>query len=141
MPNPTRSKRVSDPAELSLYTCSYHEIDRAGRVNGVPVRTSQGRPRIVDHELPVCRGIMPSSHLLGQWKKMTPTEWDAKYIDVLDAKAEQIDRELMDLHDEYGGRPLVLCCFERDVKDCHRLIFANWWERRYGTAVPELGPE
>lgn len=39
------------------------------------------------------------------------------------------------------GKDLVLCCYEdvRDGRDwCHRLVFAEWWEKQTGEKILEL---
>ena len=39
------------------------------------------------------------------------------------------------------GKDIVLCCYE-DVRKpgewCHRQVFASWWLKRTGEAIPEL---
>ena len=40
-----------------------------------------------------------------------------------------------------GGQDVALCCFEKDRKDCHRLLVAEWLQRGLGIEVPEWGAE
>lgn len=39
------------------------------------------------------------------------------------------------------GKPVVLCCYE-DVRQpnewCHRLVFAEWWQKQTGEVIEEL---
>jgi uncharacterized protein (DUF488 family) len=51
----------------------------------------------------------------------------------------RIAAELGAISSEAGGRTLVLLCFEANPKDCHRRVFADFWESRTGQRVPELG--
>lgn len=44
-------------------------------------------------------------------------------------------------HYEQFEKDIVLCCFEDVRKEsewCHRLVFAEWWEKRTGVKIPEL---
>ena len=36
------------------------------------------------------------------------------------------------------GKDVALCCFEKDRKDCHRKLVAEWLERELGIEVPEF---
>jgi hypothetical protein len=69
-------------------------------------------------------------------------EYERLYV----AKLEKIGAEAITQRlDSFGrgGKSVVLLCYE-DIRKgdgdwCHRRMFAEWYERRTGIAVPELG--
>lgn len=48
---------------------------------------------------------------------------------------ERIERMLR----KHGAETAVLLCFEEDAQNCHRGMFAKWWEEQTGEKVPDLG--
>ena len=65
--------------------------------------------------------------------------FDREYLAQLERHAGDIEAKLGWLTGAYGD--ICLCCFERRVRgpaDCHRRLFAGWWEQRTGEVVPEL---
>ena len=52
--------------------------------------------------------------------------------------ADRIGAALKKISDEEGGADLCLLCYEKDPAECHRSMFARWWQTRTGQAVEEL---
>ena len=53
----------------------------------------------------------------------------------------QVDAlEFYNLLERMGrGKDVALCCFEKDVKDCHRKLVGEWLTRELGIEVKEFG--
>lgn len=129
-------------SELTLHTASwtavYHHSKGVGAGNEgfMPVRTSVGLPRFWSEAkaFPVAKLITPYG-----LRKLTGDDFRAAYLGRLaEAGFDRILDELCQIHTAYGGKPLVLLCFEKDRKDCHRSMFAAWWETMTGEAINEL---
>jgi hypothetical protein len=105
---------------------------------GRPIRISLARPRY--------RTSIESDDRL--WD-LTPRpsyfrapleEFDRRYIAQLDRVGVKSLREQFRVLDD--GRPLILLCFERNVRsgaDCHRRRFAEYWELHTGEIIPQIG--
>jgi len=71
-------------------------------------------------------------------------EWDenfeANYRKQLEKiGVEAIEREFQRLWSEYPDKPIILLCFENVYeKDCHRRMFARWWQENTGETIEEL---
>ena len=67
-------------------------------------------------------------------------DFEAAYVAELEAAGvAKIGDLLRRFSEEAGGKPLVLLCYEKNRADCHRSMFARWWEGKTGQAVEELG--
>jgi uncharacterized protein (DUF488 family) len=53
---------------------------------------------------------------------------------------EKIVSSLARIGGEYGGKSLVLLCWERHGEFCHRRLFAEWFRENISIEVPELAP-
>jgi len=128
--------------EHKLYTWCWRDALKYEGEDIVLVRTSVGHPRWipkeVSREIPAVEELMPKGLLGGD----IPTdEWKRRYRQRLEEFGETEIREaLAAIYRQHEGRPLVLLCFEHDPVDCHRSVFAEWWEEQTGVAVPEFGP-
>jgi uncharacterized protein YeaO (DUF488 family) len=124
---------------LPLRTASHAERRAILAAGAVHVRISRGHPRGTP-SLPVVRELMPARELFAELHELDWTAWQARYVAGLDGQPEAIEQRLAELAAEHPGQTLVLCCFERVERGehCHRRAFAEWWEARTGTAVPEL---
>jgi hypothetical protein len=123
---------------VDLATGRYQSFDPA---QGVPVRTTVGRPRFrlgyeLKHEI---RELAPVGLM-----NLDGAEFEAAYrarLDRLDLGALVERFEAISAAE--GGQRVVLLCFE-DVwagQACHRRTFAAWFEEQPdGWSVPELEP-
>jgi hypothetical protein len=109
---------------------------------GVPIRTTIGSPKFWRHgPMERIAGITPYG-VFRNPDLETTEEQQAAYMARLDDRADQILTDLDKLAARHPGKNLVILCFD-DVwagVECHRRWFANWWETRFGTEVPELEP-
>jgi uncharacterized protein YeaO (DUF488 family) len=104
----------------------------------VLVRISVGRPRwvrsAVTQAIPYVEELAP----VGLRHIEDDAEFERLYRDRLDGFGiEALDARFQELHDGTQGRPLALLCFEHDPKECHRVMFAKWWQERTGEIVRE----
>jgi hypothetical protein len=104
------------------------------------VRISLGTPRWaarVAAGLPYIEELAPA----GCFKIRDIEGFRRCYFERLErAGVEQIQERFQELIDEHDGRPLVLLCFEKARKDCHRGDFAEWWLQRTGERIDEFDP-
>lgn len=56
-----------------------------------------------------------------------------------EAGVDRIDGLLRGLSVDAGGKPLILLCYERSPQECHRSMFARFWQEKTGQEVAELG--
>lgn len=125
-----------------LYTWSFRDALAAQLEGVVLVRISLGKPRWasrgVANAMPYIEELAPR----GMFHVDDPSEFRRLYRERLDGFGPELlvrrFRELADAHDGLPLLPLVLLCFERDRRDCHRGDFAEWWQERTGQAVPEF---
>jgi uncharacterized protein YeaO (DUF488 family) len=102
---------------------------------GVAVRTSVGTPKWWQSALEHVREVTPYG-IFGH-----TDEW-SEYRRLYVARLDRIDttvllRRFNDISARHGGRPLVLLCFERDRRRCHRSLLADWLEAHGFGPVPE----
>lgn len=121
----------------SLATCSFYEFRPD---MGQPVRISLGVPKFrLSWRLPSVR--LEELTPRGWYFRAPPEVFARKFLEQLDQVG--VDRLRGIFEDTLeGDGPLVLLCFERDVRsgnDCHRRRFADWWQKNTGEFVPELG--
>ncbi len=131
--------------ELTIHTASWTAVYRhrqtfdAPRDMGfMPVRTSVGIPRFWPEAqgFPVAKLITPYG-----LRKLEGEAFTTAYLARLaEAGVEKITAELKEISITYGGKPLALLCFERQQSDCHRGMFAEWWEGQTGEVVTEIEP-
>lgn len=118
-----------------MTTCSW----RAYRPKmGVLARITLGKaPGWFRHEHEEVRLLAPPPRV---FRLRDDAAFEAAYEQHLNAVGVERLRWVFErLARERGGQRLVLLCFEADVADCHRGLFASWWRERTGQAVPELG--
>lgn len=122
--------------ELDLFTTSY---PRFTPDMGVPVRSSNGTPKYrLGYEL-----VHIASRLIPPWKlvrsPVSDAEFDVLYARELDRRGmAEVRGELERIARSAGDSRLVVMCFEKNPRQCHRRAFARWWEDRTGQEVPEL---
>jgi Protein of unknown function, DUF488 len=125
-----------------LATCSYRDYRRdmgtAVRITlGVPRWISLPDPRYSKYaKWPYLKELAPDR----AWFDAPGDEFDRHYLAKLERYAADIERKLTWIEPEHGR--LCVLCFERNVKgphDCHRRIFAEWGQERWGVEIPELG--
>lgn len=82
--------------------------------------------------------ITPYGLIGDKARELTPDEWEARYLARLDRHGvDRIRTRFADVSATYGGKPLILLCWEVEPADCHRGMFARWWEEQTGQHVPE----
>ena len=77
----------------------------------------------------------PEMLRIGDWE-----EYRCQYREKILAPLDP-DRVLRELGVEGAGHDIVLLCFEKDRKQCHRGLVAEWFLETKGIHVPELGDE
>ena len=125
-----------------LATCSYTGYQPE---MGTAVKISSAAPRYIkmpaerygnrEHWI-YLRELAPSA----SYRDASDAVFLRAYTAHLEHLADQIEFKLRLIPVEHGR--LVLLCFEKDVSNplaCHRRVFAEWWEKRTGHEVPELG--
>jgi hypothetical protein len=123
-----------------LYTSRYAARTLIVESGLATVRISVGHPRWkLGYELSgACPLLAPTRDML----RLPIEEYRVRYEARLEAAGvETIAAALKALSEKAGGRGLVLLCFEDLTKPgewCHRRLFADWWEKKTGRAVPEL---
>ena len=115
-----------------IATCSYAGFREE---YGVPIRTSVGpHPayRDVEHI-----GALTPYGIFGVMADQPVAEQRAAYWSRLHRFAASIDRRLDQLTDQHAVT-LVLLCWCRDSRTCHRGWAADWFAEHHGLTVPEL---
>lgn len=103
----------------------------------VAVGISRGAPRFrVGYRYRRLPDLYPDGWMFG-------IEDDARFEKVYVAKLDRlgVDRIMEGLgkiSDKEGGADLALLCYEADPAQCHRSMFARWWESETGEVVEEL---
>lgn len=122
-----------------LYTNRFQTFESG---SGVPVRISNGAPRWrLPYDLThAVHEVMPAWPLVKA--NLPHPEFAARYVDALeDAGLDVILSRFRAIMAAESDTRLVLMCFEdlSTGSTCHRTVFADWWERRTGRVVTELG--
>jgi hypothetical protein len=129
---------MSACSTASLFTGRYAAIRDVPAGLIVPVRASVGVPRFIKaaRSFPAIHELMPYGCL---FKIDDLEEFTWRYRRRLEKHAAVIDARLAELHREYPGRPLVLCCFEDLSRTwCHRRVWADWHAERTGVVIEEF---
>lgn len=104
-----------------------------------PVRISLGKPRWTP---PGRKTWLYVAELAprGWYLRRDRERFTAAYLSQIDRLADEIERKLGWLTDQYG--PIVLCCWERrpdrPSEWCHRTLAAAFLEATFGLQVSEL---
>lgn len=128
--------------DLKLFTGSWsslHQASRIGPLPVVPVRTSNSAPKFWPAAAgsPACDELTPPKWIaFGKLDREKARKGYRRGLHL--AGVDRITARLCQIAEQHEGRPLVLLCFEKDRADCHRLWFAQWWEKQTGVVVPEL---
>lgn len=131
---------------VPLLTSHWRELlaqldpDLTERPAFTPVAVSVGVPRNLTWARTMrCSEITPWGLVGAKARELTPQEWEARYLARLERNGvEAITARLQTLYTSYGNHPLVLLCWEPDPDDCHRGMFARWWEQQTKQKVPEV---
>ena len=67
-------------------------------------------------------------------------EYKEKYFERLDGYGVEKIRKAIEEASE-GHENVILMCHEKDKKECHRSMFAEWWFKNTGEIIPEYGEE
>jgi hypothetical protein len=121
-----------------LFTARYLAENALAGGEVVPVRVSMRPPLVpLSYKLEeTAWSLVPEPWMTGEWPWLSPTYWCH-----LDGQgAQKIGKELRDISERCGGKPLALLDYE-DLAKGHRslrVVFAAWWEANAGQVVPEL---
>jgi hypothetical protein len=132
---------IEDPSHLRIATASWPTafvMVREG-LDLVPVRTSRGVPKFwpAAEGFPYVAELAPDGWMLS----LNVEQFRSAYLAKLDRIGlEAISDRLAAIETEQDST-LMLCCFEAARADCHRGLFADWWQDRTGRVVPEVGAE
>lgn len=104
---------------------------------GLAIRASLGMPKKgFAHPLEELRVATPHP----SYFRASDEEFERRFLEQLNrAGVVTIRRKLQEFADSHGATTVVLLCFERDRADCHRGMFAQWWEDQTGERIEELG--
>lgn len=135
-----QQKKHSEPIDGFSFTLATANFKGYALDMGTPVRISNGMPKF---KLPVTlKYKIPLLFPRWEWvqdQNLSVRDFRAKYWRGLDAIGlDNIGDVLQAISDDSGGKPLVLLCYERMPRDCHRGDFAMWWKDRTGVSIPEL---
>lgn len=103
-----------------------------------PVSIARWTPESMN-DIVSCKEFAPSDNLLSLYKKgyMTEGEYGGAYIDELKQLGDDRIRGILsELEETYGN--VVLCCFEKSGKVCHRNILAYYCTDVLGIDVKEF---
>jgi hypothetical protein len=119
---------------VEIVTSSYRRYSPG---DGVPVRITLGKtPPYFSYPHETLRVLAPPPWV---FKIEDEEQFRRAYRHHLyRATAERIAQALEEIASRHPGRRLVLLCFEADARECHRSMFASWWEERTGQRVHEL---
>jgi len=126
---------------FTLWTSRFYnpvvkERDNLIRVGIVLWRPRYGLGYDVDAYLTELR---PDQYMMG----LEDDAFTAAYMAKLDRQGVDVIRQRLDeIRATHGQREIVLLCYEH-VKDpteydCHRQLFARWWEQKTGESIEEL---
>ncbi len=65
-------------------------------------------------------------------------EYRDKYFERLDSYGVDYIRKSIEAASE-GHENVILMCHEKDKTECHRSLFAEWWEQHTGEKIEEFG--
>lgn len=130
--------RESGPPIATWSWSGAHQAWRDGRLVVQPVRISLGVPKF--WPAAVLCPFIPELAPDGSMMNLDGERFRAAYLAKLrrvgvDMIAERFEAIAMTA----TAGTLALCCFERDRRDCHRGLFADWWLEATGEVVPEVG--
>lgn len=123
-------------SKLELFTTHYKAFNPE---SGVPVQTSNGRPKFtLDYPL-----RYKAQLLYPEWSavraNLSVEEFNQRYFEVMDSRGlDNVTDILESIAEHAGDNRLVIMCFEKNPRECHRRAFAEWWESKTGEMVPEL---
>ena len=140
--------QATHSATPRLVTSRYQTLNANGGEAAGPfaaIRTSVTAPRFpLKYKLAgASLALIPPSKLLNLYRREAIT-WNGyvrgyrHHLDIMGA--ELIERELTALSESHQGKPLALLCFcnVKEGENCHRRVFADWWEEKTGWVTPEI---
>ena len=120
-----------------IYTSYYSNTKNINTRDNCYVSISVGTPKwVLPYELHHCKVLKPFS-IFGMYDNMVDYEREyRKYLDSVGV--DKIRRAFRAIMEESGKKNLVLLCYEKDKKECHRYTFAKWWYEQTGEVVQEI---
>lgn len=118
-----------------IYTSYYSKKDGIDIERNQYCSISVGYPRWkLPYSTTQCRLLKPYG-VFGVYQD--GPEYEKAYRARLDRiGVDLIRKELQEAQN--GKENIVLLCFEKDKTQCHRYIFAKWWEEHTGEKVEEI---
>lgn len=112
-----------------IYT-SYHAV---AKENHIGISTSRARYSKV---FKYYSQLTPASIIGSDWRNLSDEEYIIRFKKGLEnLNAEKVFNELKNLA---GGGDVVIVCFEKYDKMCHRHIVADWISEKLGLEIKEL---
>lgn len=122
---------------MNIYTGYYSKMSKYLENNLVPVAISRGIPDFCK-DIDRMDSFMPSFQTLidYKYKKINEKEYTRQYMrDVLYyLNPEEVYH---DFEVRYGGKDVILLCYESSEKFCHRHIISDWFNNA-GITVKEF---
>ena len=118
-----------------IYTSYYSKKDGIDTERNRYCSISVGTPRWkLPYELAHCRALKPYG-VFGVYQD--GPEYEKAYRAKLDKiGVEEIRRQIKEAQGDKEN--IILLCYEKNKKECHRYIFAQWWEEKTGEKVEEI---
>lgn len=123
--------------QYQLFTTCYK---RMRQTDGVPLQISNGRPKFsLPYDLVYKAPPLYPAWELVKNRNLPVAQFREAYWAGLDKLGVEFLHEMFQMiAADANDNRLVLLCFEKDKKDCHRGDFAIWWTRRTGELIKEL---
>lgn len=94
-----------------------------------------GNPRYKTNYEIVDLKVLKPYGILGMY---SGEQYKEKYFERLDfIGPEKIREEIIKA--SHGHKTVLLLCHEKNKDECHRRMFAEWWEKKTGEVIEEFG--
>jgi uncharacterized protein DUF488 len=124
---------------VRLATSYYAAGERIRHSGMLGVGISVGKP---PWPLPYPHTFLDSAAPYGLLQVADQETFEARYVERLDRiGVDHFRDEFSVIATEHDAQGLALLCFEKAGEECHRRLWAYWWERQTGEHVPELAAE
>lgn len=122
---------------MKLYTSYFAKQKKMPLEDASYVSIAVGNPRYsVPYKIVNANALKP----YGVFRKYHGEEYKIKYFERLESfGVEEIRKELEKVSE--GHENVILMCHEKDKNQCHRVMFAEWWERKTGEKIEEYGEQ
>ena len=90
-------------------------------------------PRFLKKGLTACKELAPSRENL----KLLKEDYDKNIDKYNNDYMKQLEALSDDFFEQFKGK--ILCCYEKEPLECHRRMMAEFYEKKTGIKVEELG--